>query len=227
MSKEIEAKVRVEDIEHDGKIELGEWGLEIKETLTKKDWLDAVLSLQKFNGKVQWYLGDLVAWATGDFIGWDKKNDDGDDSRTTYEKLVDATGYDYQTLRQYASVARRFPNVWREEFLKNVDARLHLSFSHFRVVAPLEDNFAVYWLKKAADNGWGAKKLAEVLRKEYGEDVVKEEKPIGYITFKEQQDNFFKGYFPNLSQEKYDEKTWLLEIHDVTRDRLSKLGIEV
>jgi hypothetical protein len=37
--------------------------------------------------------------------------------------------------------------------------------------------------------------------------------------------NFFKGYVPNLSNEEYDETSWLLEIRDVIEERLGELGV--
>jgi hypothetical protein len=228
MSKEIEAvKIRVEDIEHEGKIEVNEWGLEVKEQLTTKDWLDAVLSLQKFDGKVQWYLGDLVVYAQSDLVGWDTEPQDGGDSG--YKKLVKATGYDYGTLRVYASVARRFSSLFRETLLSQ-DNTNTLGFHHFRMVAPLEDNFAVYWLQKASENGWGKDKLGEEIRKwkeERGEIAEKEEAPIGYTSFKRFTKEFFDGWVPNLSKEEYDEKSWLLEVHDTIEQRLHDLGIEL
>lgn len=155
MSNELEVNVRVEDIVHDDRIEFKEWGLEIKQGLTIKDWLDAVLNIQKFDGKIQWYLGDLAVYAESPTTGW---------GESKYQELIDATGYDYQTLRQYASVSRRFTNEFRESILKDVDSNLQVSFAHFRMVAPLDDNFAAYFLQKAAENAWGVARLREEIR---------------------------------------------------------------
>lgn len=155
MSNELEVKVRVEDIEHNDRIEFGEWGLEIKQGLTIKDWLDAVLSIQKFDGKIQWYLGDLAVYAESPTTGW---------GESKYTDLIAATGYAYETLTKYATVARRFPVAFRESILKQMELTPSISFSHFQEVKALDDNFASYWLKKAADNGWGVARLREEVK---------------------------------------------------------------
>lgn len=219
MSTEIEAQVRA-DIDGGNKFEVGEWGLTFKGQLTPKDWIEAVWQLQKFDGKIQWYLGDLAVYAESPVTGW---------GESKYADLIAATGYEYNTLTKYAMVARRFSAMFREELLRS-DANHILSFSHFYRVAPLDDNFAVYWLQKASQNAWGVSKLMEEIRKwkeERGEIKEKEEQPIGYTSFKDEVNRFFKGYLPNLTQEEYDEKTWLLEVHDVIEERLHELGIEL
>jgi hypothetical protein len=219
MSKEIEAQVKAE-IDGGSKFEVGEWGLTFKDQLTPKDWIEAVWELQKFDGKIQWYLGDLAVYAESQVTGW---------GESKYDDLVNATGYEPQTMRTFASIARRFPAVWRENVLSQ-DNKITVSWTHFKAVAPLEDNFAVYWLQKAGENGWGVAKLREEIRKwreERGEITEKAEAPLGYTSFKEVMKGFFNGYVPNLSQEEYDEKSWLLEVHDVIEERLHDLGIEL
>jgi hypothetical protein len=224
MSKEIEAQVKAE-IDGGSKFEVGEWGLTFNEQLTPGDWIEAVWQLQKFDGKIQWYLGDLAVYAESEVTGW---------GESKYADLIAATGYEWGTIHNLAGVARRFPNVWRETFMQNTELQSAasdvLSVSHFRVVAPLEDNFAVYWLQQAANNGWGVARLREEIRKwkeGRGEVKEKEEQPVGYTSFKEVTTKFFKGYLPNISQDEYDEKTWLLEVHDVISGRLHDLGIEL
>lgn len=227
MSKDIEPKIRVEDIEHEGRIEVKEWGIEIKQELTYKDWLDAMLSLQKFDGKVQWYLGDMVVYATSENTGWDKKKDKGEESK--YEKLVKATGYEYGTLRVYANVARRFPLNFRENLLIQINTNDTISFAHFQVVAPLNDTFAAYWLQKANDNGWGKDKLREEIVKwkiQRGEVEKPREEPVSLRTFKEQDKKAWKGYTPMARDSfEYDETSYWLEIRDYANEQLNRLGI--
>jgi len=203
------------------RIKVEEWGLEIDGQLTKEEWLNAILAVQKYDGKLQWYLGDLAVYAESPTTGW---------GESKYEGLIGLTGYTPQTLTDFATVARRFPSVWRETFMQNITSHDVLSFSHFRAVTKLDDNFASYWLTKANDNAWGVAKLREEIKKwkeGRGEIAEKEEIPVGYTSFKEQMKDFFKGYMPNLSQEEYDEKSWLLEVHDVIEERLHDLGIEL
>lgn len=203
VNKEIESK----------NIEVGEWGLTFKGQLTIQEWYDTALTIQKFDGKMQWYLGDLAVYAESPVTGW---------GESKYADLVAATGYSPESLSNMARVARRFPISFREK----MPLRNGISFNHFAVVVKLEDAFAEYWLKKAAENGWGVAKLREEINKDK-EAPEKEEKPIGYTSFAEKTKEFFRGYVPNLSQEEYDEESWLLEIHDVITGRLHDLGIEL
>ncbi len=222
MSKEIEAVIDANEIETKN-VEVGEWGLTFKGQLTTDEWLDVALNIQKFDGKIQWYLGDLAVYAESDVTGWNNKKEKTDVSK--YDKLVEATGYTNGTMRYLASVARRFPSDFREKVLSR-DNTNTLSFSHFRAVASFkEDNFAEYWLIKASENGWGQKKLQEELNKEYGEDAEKEEKSIGYVSFKKFEKEFFGEFSPKLTKEEYDKVTWLLEVRDVIDEELESSGI--
>jgi hypothetical protein len=220
MSKEIEAVIDASEIESKN-VEVGEWGLNFKGQLTTEEWLDVALSIQKFDGKIQWYLGDLAVYAESPTTGW---------GESKYTQLIEGTGYEYGTLRNFASVARRFNQDFRAAILspRGYTSLEGLSFNHFRLVMSLDDNFATYWLQKAADNAWGVAKLREEIRKwkeGRGEIAEKEEIPVGYSSFKEQMGRFFKGYLPNLSQEEYDYESWLLEVHDVIGKELERLGI--
>jgi hypothetical protein len=220
MSTEIEAQVKAE-IDGGSKFEVGEWGLTFKDQLTPKDWIEAVWELQKFDGKIQWYLGDLAVYAESPVTGW---------GESKYTDLIAATGYASQTLSNYAKLSRRFTPQWREMFIKQLPLAVSISYSHFQEVASLEDNFAVYWLQKAANNGWGRDKLREEIRnwrEERGVISEKEEEPIGYQSFKEYTKSFFRGFMPDISQEEYDEKTWLLEVYKTIEERLHDLGIEL
>lgn len=216
MSTEVVKVIDASEIESKN-VEVGEWGLEFKGQLTPQEWYEAALAIQKFDGKLQWYLGDLAVYAESPVTGW---------GESKYADLIDATGYSYQTLRHFAKVARKFSSSFRERIMESVPMSAHVSFSHFNEVASLEEAFAEYWLRKAADNGWGVAKLREEINRDK-ETPEKAEKPIGFISFGDRMKEFFKGYMPNLTQEEYDEKSWLLEVHDVIEERLHELGIEL
>ena len=226
MSRDIEAVVNIKEIESKN-VEVGEWGLNFKGQLTTEEWLDVALSIQKFDGKIQWYLGDLAVYAESDVTGWDKKKEDG---KSKYDDLINATGYDRKTFTDYATAARRFTPLWREEFTKDNPLRNGLSFNHFRAVITLDDNFAGYWLDKAGNNAWGVAKLREEIRKwkeGRGKIIEREEKPIGIVTYKQLHDDFIRRYPPTHPEKEYDEVTYLLEVYDAAKERLHQLGIEV
>jgi hypothetical protein len=67
-----------------------------------------------------------------------------------YKEAVERTGLDYQTLRNYAVVARRFdPSRRRED----------LTFQHHAEVTSLSDDEQDSWLARAADGGWSKQEL--------------------------------------------------------------------
>lgn len=206
-------------------VEVGEWGLEFKGQLTPDEWFEVAKSVQKFDGKLQWYLGDLAMYAESPVTGFDAKKEKTDKSK--YDELIEATGYRRDTLMVLASICRRFSASFRGSVLSR-DKTGTLSFSHFRAVAPFkEDAFAEYWLIKASENGWGQKKLQEEINKEYGKERGKSEKSVGESTFGEQMKSFFKGYMVDHNKS-YDDVSWLLEVHDVIEEKLSHdYGIEL
>jgi hypothetical protein len=72
-----------------------------------------------------------------------------------YREVVERTGLDYKTLRNYVWVARRF------EFERRRDC---LSFAHHAEVAPLPQPEQEYWLRAAEENGWSRNQLRKEVR---------------------------------------------------------------
>jgi hypothetical protein len=72
-----------------------------------------------------------------------------------YKEAIAATGLDYQTLRNYAVVARRFPPARR---------RADVTFQHHAEVAALDDAAQDEWLSRAAAGGWSRNELRRRLR---------------------------------------------------------------
>lgn len=132
-------------------IKATEYGIEFTGKPTIKEWHQAVQAVQKINGLCQWYLGDLIVYAESPVTGW---------GESKYADLLDATGYEYGTLMNYARTARRFPPEFREAILSNVNIR-NLSFEHFYQVASLSDERAIYFLEMVRDGGWSVAKLRQ------------------------------------------------------------------
>jgi hypothetical protein len=65
------------------------------------------------------------------------------------------TGLDYQTLRNYASVARRFELSRRRD---------KLTFQHHAVVRALTDEEQDHWLTLAEENHWSRNELRRAIR---------------------------------------------------------------
>lgn len=72
-----------------------------------------------------------------------------------YLEAIQRTSLSYQTLRNYAWVARQFDMARRRE---------RLSFGHHAEVAALEAPEQDYWLRKAEKLGWSRNKLRSFVR---------------------------------------------------------------
>lgn len=94
-----------------------------------------------------WWLGDWVAFGERRY-------------GERYRLAIDATGLDYQTLRNYAVVARRFRMSRRRD---------DLSLQHHAEVCALPDDLQDQWLELAAANHWSKQELRRRLREARGE----------------------------------------------------------
>jgi hypothetical protein len=92
------------------------------------------------------------AWWVGDWLLFGQRV-----YADRYERAIRRTGFDYQTLRNYAWVAASFEPTRREA---------SLSFSHHAELAALEPDDQDAWLRRALVNGWSRNTLRAELRKE-------------------------------------------------------------
>jgi hypothetical protein len=112
-------------------------GLRFPSAMTFPEWERAGRQLSRVVDSTMWCLGDWVAY------GLDKYTD-------RYRHAVDAAGLDYQTLRNYTWVARRFE--WSRR-------RPELSFQHHAEVAALPPDEQDGWLDRAVRQGWSRNQL--------------------------------------------------------------------
>jgi len=89
-----------------------------------------------------WWLGD---WITFGRMKYGRR----------YTEAISTTGLDYQTLRNYACVARRFEPSRR---------RADLSFQHHAELAALPDALQDSWLAQAAAGHWSKAELRRRVR---------------------------------------------------------------
>lgn len=94
-----------------------------------------------------WWLGDWLLFGERNYL--------------RYRDAIDATGLDYQTLRNYATVARRFSMYRRRD---------NLSLQHHAAVAPLTDEEQERWLDLAASNGWSLHALRTQVRQAHARE---------------------------------------------------------
>ncbi|MBV6697757.1 LmbU family transcriptional regulator [Kitasatospora aureofaciens] len=93
---------------------------------------------------------DSAAWWLGDWLVYGQ-----DRYPERYRRAIDETALDYQTLRNYAWIARKFPPERR---------RTGLSMQHHAEVAALPPVFQDLWLDRAEQGGWSRNELRRRIR---------------------------------------------------------------
>ncbi|WP_208881972.1 LmbU family transcriptional regulator [Streptomyces armeniacus] len=122
-------------------------GLQMPAELTFEDWQRAGLQISGLINSSVWWLGDWLVYGKDHFAD-------------RYQRGVRAAGLQYQTLRNYAWVSRRFELHRR---------RPQLSFQHHAEVASLPVPEQEWWLDRAEQQNWSTKQLRNSIRDAQGE----------------------------------------------------------
>jgi len=117
-------------------------GLQFPRQLSFDRWLAVGRQLADIYTSSAWCLGDWLTYGEAAYNG-------------RYRDAVEQTSLDYQTLRNYAWVARRFSLSRRRD---------SLSFGHHAEVAALPEAEQDFWLRKADELGWAVKRLRREVR---------------------------------------------------------------
>ena len=117
-------------------------GLQLPRQMAFEKWLTIGRQLSEVCTSSSWCLGDWLVYGE-------------DTYGSRYRDAIEYTSLDYQTLRNYAWVARRFSLSRR---------RYTLSFGHHSEVAALSDPEQEFWLRKAEELGWSCKRLRSEVR---------------------------------------------------------------
>jgi len=128
------------------------YGLKIEGQPSLEEWSDAMKLVQGGELLMQWYKADLAACAESITTGW---------GESKYDNLADKFDNSTDTLKDLASVARRFSLSFREKLVGRTPDVFSLSMSHFKTVMGMADEYAEYFLVKAAENRWGRDRLRE------------------------------------------------------------------
>lgn len=119
-------------------------GLHLPADLNLNSWCRIGKQLHLISDSSSWWLGD---WLT---YGIQRYPDH-------YRDAVRETGLDYQTLRNYAWVARKFSLSRRRD---------KLSFQHHSEVAAMPERDQDYWLDRAEYLAWSRSELRKRIRAE-------------------------------------------------------------
>lgn len=125
-------------------------GMVFPQNLPERSWERIGASLRELTNSSAWWLADWLIFGETAY-GWRR-----------YREAVERTGLDYQTLRNYAWVARRFEHHRRRD---------SLSFAHHaevtRMSAPEQD----YWLRQAERLKWSRNELRRSVRASLAEQT--------------------------------------------------------
>jgi hypothetical protein len=115
--------------------------LHLREGIPFESWLQVGHEIARISSGSAWWVGDWVVFGERAY-------------RDRYRTALRATQLDYQTLRNYAWVARRFDVSRRRD---------NLSFQHHAEVAALPEPESDLWLHRAEQAGWSRNELRRQL----------------------------------------------------------------
>jgi hypothetical protein len=118
-------------------------GMVFPENLPERSWERIGAGLRELVNSSAWWLADWLIFGESTY-GWRR-----------YKEAIERTGLDYQTLRNYAWVGRRFEHHRRRE---------NLSFAHHAEVARMAPPEQDYWLRKAEQHKWSRNELRRTVR---------------------------------------------------------------
>ncbi|MCT9008791.1 LmbU family transcriptional regulator [Streptomyces sp. NPDC054766] len=133
-------------------------GMIFPQNLPERSWEQIGSNLRELVNSSAWWLADWLLYGEATY-GWRR-----------YKEAIERTGLDYQTLRNYAWVARRFERHRRRD---------SLSFAHHAEVTRLSPPEQDYWLRKAEQQKWSRNELRRALRAGLAVQSTPAESPSG------------------------------------------------
>lgn len=125
-------------------------GIQFSRQLSYEKWSSIGRQLSALGSSSAWCLGDWLVHGEIAYAG-------------RYRDAVEQTSLDYQTLRNYAWVARRFELSRRRD---------RLSFGHHAEVASLPVPEQDFWLRKAQELSWSRNQLRREVRASLAERAM-------------------------------------------------------
>lgn len=132
-------------------------GMVFPQNLSERSWEQIGASLREFTNSSAWWLADWLIFGETAY-GWQR-----------YRQAIERTGLDYQTLRNYAWVARRFEHHRRRD---------GLSFAHHAEATRLSPPEQDYWLRKAEQQKWSRNELRRAIRASLAEQSDGADPPV-------------------------------------------------
>ena len=155
---------------------------------------------------------DSSSWWLGDWLSYGK-----DHYADRYQKGLQAAGLRYQTLRNYAWVARRF-DVGRR--------RARLTFQHHAEVASLPVEEQDTWLSRAEELSWTTKQLRNALREAKGGEAAKPESASSVRQLAVPRDRF-ERWLEAAERSGADVDEWVLATLDSAAEQVFEGAVEM
>jgi hypothetical protein len=124
--------------------------MQLRRRLPFEAWVGVGRQISRVSNASTWWLGDWVVYGEQEY-------------GNRYRAALAATQLDYQTLRNYAWVARRFEPSRRRDAL---------SFQHHAEVASLPDADQDLWLERAQRLRWSRNELRRQLKRNAPPDMI-------------------------------------------------------
>jgi DNA (cytosine-5)-methyltransferase 1 len=118
---------------------------EFKKSESLQQWEADLVNLGTLGRHVQFHIGDKII----------EGEDEGYITRGVYDRVMELTGIEKLSLKQYVHVCKSVKRLTRVN---------DLEYSHHRLVAPFESDKQEYFLNEAVENHWSVSNLREAIK---------------------------------------------------------------
>lgn len=133
-------------------------------------WKAVGTRMAAYSDAASWWLGDWVTFGQAKY-------------GRRYKEGIALTGLEYQTLRNYATIARRFDMSRRRD---------DLSFQHHAEVCALSDDAQDFWLDVAARERWSKAELRRRVRGTAAEPTAGAQGAVVRLTLERQREHLWR-----------------------------------
>lgn len=155
-------------------------GLEIPDGSSIEDWATFGKQLCAVNEGIKWCIGDWINFGEAKY---------GEKYATALsffgKEVLGGLGYEYETLRTFASVCGSVALLSRNN---------KLSFNHHKAVAPMLPQDQAKWLGMALQNEWSVKELRQAIKDSSGEyaNEISETRAFNTLAWSDDGLRYFK-----------------------------------
>lgn len=174
-------------------------GLHIPTGLAFEEWERAGRQLSGLLNSSSWWLGDWLVYGKDHYAD-------------RYERGIRAAGLQYQTLRNYAWVSRRFELHRR---------RPALSFQHHAELASLPAEEQEVWLERAEEMKWSTKQLRNAIRAQR-EGIPQQKDAVEATSQLAVPDNRLEWWHRAAAQSGTELREWVMATLDAAADQVLK-----